>query len=69
MTRPIYTVFHRGRTFSPIGKKFLQFLKERKRSSDHDYGLIRAKIIEERTIPENLLKEMVDLETNIVLII
>ena len=31
MTRPIYTVFHRGRTFSPIGKKFLQFLKERKR--------------------------------------
>jgi DNA-binding transcriptional LysR family regulator len=30
ISRPIYTVFHRGRTLSPIGTKFLRFLKKKK---------------------------------------
>ena len=30
ITRPIYTIFHRGRTLSPIGGKFFQFLKKKR---------------------------------------
>jgi DNA-binding transcriptional LysR family regulator len=30
ITRPFYTIFHRGRTLSPIGAKFFQFLKKKR---------------------------------------
>jgi len=30
ISRPIYTVFHRGRTLSPIGMKFLRYLKKKR---------------------------------------
>ena len=30
ISRPVYTVFHLGRTLSPLGQRFLRFLKERR---------------------------------------
>jgi DNA-binding transcriptional LysR family regulator len=30
ISRPFYMVFHRGRTLSPIGEKFIQFLKKKR---------------------------------------
>jgi DNA-binding transcriptional LysR family regulator len=33
ISRPIYTVFHSGRTLSPVGSRFLRFLKKTKEGS------------------------------------
>jgi DNA-binding transcriptional LysR family regulator len=30
ISRPVYTIYHRGRTLSPIGAKFFQFLKKKR---------------------------------------
>jgi DNA-binding transcriptional LysR family regulator len=35
ISRQIYLVFHRGRTLSPIGINFLQYLKKRKNENPH----------------------------------